>query len=421
MIKIAFLLLSSFSLNAAEKESTLQQILDMAKLGPEVKSADFSALEAKAQSDSVFRKIYVPKLEAGFNYQRMLTNQAIQVPQLLTLPLDKNSKSGSLGVSQVIFDPANMLYNFKASEHLSEASNLNALRQIKNTQNKVIELALQSLELRAKKKALEKFTFNLKKRLNEIQRIYELGGLGESDVLKIKLGIDDANQGIRDYQRGEEYLAGMIAALLGENRPIIPTDLPEELPLPQGLIEKANVANREDIQAIDKQLAAVDLSHSGKKAEYLPKVYGYYQHVYNDNALLKKSNFDVIGIQASWSLFDGGVSFAEANANAYQKQSLESKRSLAISAYETDVMDAIAALRIKRQEYEERRKNVLQANSVSESEFRRLKTGKSTVNNLIDAEEILKDRTEKESLSKISWYQAWFKYKHASGEELIAP
>ncbi len=424
MIKTIFLFLSSIlvpNLYAAESQTSLQQILDMAQHGPEVKSANSSAQEAESKSDSVFRKIYVPKVNVGFGYQHLLNEQAIQIPHLLTLPLDENSKTGSLGVSQVFFDPANMLYKHPATERLSEASNLNAKRQIKETQNKAIELSLQSLELRAKRKALEKYIFNLKNRLNEIQRIYELGGLGESDVLKIKLGIDDATQGIRDYQKGEDYLADMIAALLGEKHPIVPADLPEEIPEAFHSSEKADVAKREDIQAIDKQLAAIHLSRSGDKAEYLPKVYGYYQHNYNDNALLKKSNFDVIGIQVSWSLFDGGVNFAEANANTHQEQALESKRSLAISAYEADVTDALAGLKIKKQEYEERRKNVLQAKSVSESEFRRLKNGKSTVNNLIDAEDILKDRTEKESLSKINWYQAWFKYKHASGEELIAP
>jgi outer membrane protein TolC len=421
MIRTIFLFLSaSLNLHAAESQVSLQQILDMAQHGPEVKSATSSALEAKSKSESVFRKIYIPKVNAGFGYQHMLTDQAIQIPHLLTLPLDDNSKTGSLGVSQVLFDPANMLYNHPATERLSEASNLNAKRQIKETQNKAIELSLQSLELRSKRKALEKYIFNLKNRLNEIQRIYELGGLGESDVLKIKLGIDDAIQGIRDYQKGEDYLADMIAALLGENHPIVPADLPEEIP--ESLTsEKADVTKREDIQAIDKQLAAIQLSQSGEKAEYLPKVYGFYQHNYNDNALLKKSNFDVIGIQVSWSLFDGGSNFALASANAHQVQALESKKSLAISAYEADVTDALAGLKIKKQEYEERRKNVVQAKSVSESEFRRLKNGKSTVNNLIDAEDILKDRTEKASLSKINWYEAWFKYKHASGEELTVP
>lgn len=424
-LRTTLLLLSSIfsplNIYASETQLTIQQILDLAEQGPEVKSAKYSAMEAESKSDSVFRQIYVPKLTAGFGYQHLLTDQAIQIPHFLTLPLDDTSKSATIGISQVLFDPANMLYKHPATVRLSEASKLNARRQVKETQSKAIELSLQSLELRAKRKALEKYISNLKNRLNEIQRIYELGGLGESDVLKIKLGIDDATQGVREYQKGEDYLADMIAVLLGKNQPITPADLPEELPQSMQSSQKLDVANREDIQAINKQITAIQLSRTGDKAEYLPKVYGYFQHNYSDNALLRKSNFNVIGIQLSWSIFDGGVNSSNANASLHQQQALESKKSFALSAFQADAIDALNTLKIKKQEYEERRKNVSEAKSVSESEFRRLKNGKSTINNLIDAEDILKDRTEKTSLSKINWYQAWFKYKHASGEELIAP
>jgi outer membrane protein TolC len=414
-------LLSPLSIYANESQYSIQQILDLAEKGPEVKSAKASADEAKARSTSVFRQIYIPKLSAGYNYQRLLNDQAIQIPNLLTLPLDHDNRSATIGITQVLFDPASMLYKHPASESLAQASSLNASRQIKETQSKAIELSLQSLELRAKRKALEKYVGNLKNRLNELQRIYELGGLGESDVLKVKLGIADASQGVRDLQKGEDYLADMTAAILGEIKPIVPADLPDELPTPFFNSEEVDVSKREDIQAIGKQIDAIGQSRTGNKAEYLPKVYGYYQHNYTNNGLLTKSNFNVVGVQVSWSLFDGGVNMSDASASALQQQALESKRSLAISAFQADVKTALAGLKIKKQEYEERRKDAIEAKSVSDSEFRRLRSGKSTVNNLIDAEDILKDRSEKASLSKISWYQAWFNLKRASGEALITP
>lgn len=420
-IVIVSTLLLPFNIYATDTMLSIQQIIDLAEKGPEVKSAKAEAFEADARSTSVFRQIYIPKLTAGFNYQRLLNDQAIQIPNLIKLPLDDNSKSATINISQVLLDPASMLYKRPAAESLAQASRLNASRQIKETQSKAVDLSLQILELRAKRNALMKYTTNLKSRLNELQRIYELGGLGESDILKVKLGIADATQGIRDLQKGEDYLSDMIAAFLGESKPIVPADLPEELPSSINNSDNADVTQREDIQAIDKQIEAVGLSRSGNKAEYLPKVYGYYQHNYTNNGLLANSNFDVIGVQFSWALFDGGVNLSDAKASALQQQSLESKKSLALSAFQAEVKTALIGLKIKRQEYEERRKNAIEAKSVSDAEFRRLRSGKSTVNNLIDAEDILKDRSEKASLSKISWYQSWFNLKRASGEALIAP
>jgi outer membrane protein TolC len=181
------------------------------------------------------------------------------------------------------------------------------------------------------------------------------------------------------------------------------------------------VSEREDIQAIDKQLDALELSKSGQKSEYLPKVYGFVQHYYTNANLLTNSNFDAVGIQLSWSIFDGGVNLANARATAEQREALEHKRTLAVSSFQADVSNALATLQIKRQEYEERRHGVQEAKTVADLEFKRLKNGKTTVNYLIDAEDQLKDRTEKASLSKVSWYQAWFSFERASGGVLAAP
>jgi outer membrane protein TolC len=411
---------------ADESGVSIQQLLDMAARGPEVKAAKATANEAGDRETSVWRQVYAPKLIGKLGYTHLLNDQALQFPPIggMAIPpikLGPDLVLGSVALQQVLFDPANMLYNHPASKRLAQAANLNASRQVKETQGKAMDLYLQVLELRAKRAALDKYIANLKTRQHEIQRLYELGGLGEGDVLKVKLGIDDATQGVRDLKKNENYLADMIAAVLGEDHPVIPADLPDELPRQSSPSGKTDVSEREDIQAIDKQLDALDLSRSGQKSEYLPKLYGFVQHYYSNANLLTKSNFDAAGVQLSWSIFDGGVNLANARATAEQRQALENKRSLAVSSFQADVSNALATLQIKRQEYEERRKDALEAKTVSNLEFKRLKNGKSTVNYLIDAEDQLKDRTEKASLSKVSWYQAWFNFERASGGILAAP
>jgi len=412
--------------HAEDSPVSIQELLVKVSSGPEVKAAQSSANEMKNKETATWRQIYVPKLSAGLSYTHLLNDQSLQLPPLggMAIPpikLGPDFVSGSLTLSQVLFDPANMLYNAPATERLAEAAELRSSRQVKETQGKAVELYLRTLELRAKRKALEKYAANLNSRLREIRRIYELGGLSEGDLLKIKLGVDDANQGIRDLQKGENYLADMIAAIVGDREPVVPADLPEELPTSAACSDKADVSNREDIRAIDHELEALKLSKSGQKAEYLPKVYGFVQHGYTNNELVTKSNYDLVGVQLSWSLFDGGVSLANSKAAADQRSALEQKKNLALSSYRADLSDSAAALQIKRREFEERRQSISDARIVSELEFKRLKNGKTTINNLIDAEDMLKDRTEKANLSKVSWYQAWFSCQYASGGALVAP
>ncbi len=411
---------------ADDSSVSIQELLVKASSGPEVKAAQSTANEMKDKETSTWRQIYVPKLNAGLSYSHLLTDESLQLPAIggMAIPpikLGPDFMSGSLTLSQVLFDPANMLYNAPATEHLAEAAELRSSRQVKETQGKAVDLYLRALELRAKRKALEKYAANLSSRLREIRRIYELGGLSEGDLLKIKLGVDDANQGIRDLQKGENYLADMIAAIVGDSQPVVPADLPEEIPTSAACSDKSDVSAREDIRAIDQELEALKLSKSGQKAEYLPKVYGFIQHGYTNNELVTKSNYDLVGVQLSWSLFDGGVGLANSKAVADQRYALEQKKTLALSSFRAALSDSAAALQIKKREFEERRQSISDARMVSELEFKRLKNGKTTINNLIDAEDMLKDRSEKANLSKISWSQAWFSCPHASGGALVAP
>jgi outer membrane protein TolC len=425
LLSTSFVSLSGVA-HADDSSVSIQELLMKASSGPEVKAAQSTANEMKGKETSTWRQIYVPKLNAGLSYSHLLTDESLQLPAIggMAIPpikLGPDFMSGSLNLSQVLFDPANMLYNAPATERLAQAAELRSSRQVKESQAKAVDLYLRTLELRAKRKALEKYAANLSSRLREIRRIYELGGLSESDLLKIKLGVDDANQGIRDLQKSENYLADMIAAIVGDSKPVVPADLPEELPTSAACSDKSDVSTREDIRAIDQELEALRLSKSGQKAEYLPKVYGFVQHGYTNTELVTKSNYDLIGVQLSWSLFDGGVGLANAKAAADQRYALEQKKTLALSSFRAALSDSAAALQIKRREYEERRQSISDARTVSDLEFKRLKNGKTTINNLIDAEDMLKDRTEKANLSKVSWYQAWFSCQNASGGALVAP
>jgi outer membrane protein TolC len=425
LLSATFVSLSGVA-RADDSSVSIQELLVKASSGPEVKAAQSTANEMKDKETSTWRQIYVPKLNAGLSYSHLLTDESLQLPAIggMAIPpinLGPDFMSGSLTLSQVLFDPANMLYNAPATERLAQAAELRSSRQVKDTQSKAIEFYLRSLELRAKRKALEKYASNLNGRLKEIRRIFELGGLSEGDLLKIKLGVDDANQGIRELQNGENYLADMIAALVGDSKPVVPADLPEELPPSAACSDKADVSDREDIKAIDQELEALKFSKSGQKAEYLPKVYGFVQHGYTNSELVTKSNYDLVGVQLSWSLFDGGVGLANSKVAADQRYALEQKKTLALSSFRAALSDSAASLQIKKREYEERRQSISDARTVSELEFKRLKNGKTTINNLIDAEDMLKDRTEKANLSKVSWYQAWFSCQHASGGVLVAP
>ena len=409
---------------------SLKQTLERATGSPEVKSAQASANAASETHKADWRKIYLPKVGAGLGYSHLFQDQGLSIPPVSTplgtlgippLTLQKDSLIGAVTLLQPIFDPENMLYNSSASENIAEAERLKSSRQVKETQGKAVGYYLQILELRSKRTALEKFVKNLRSRQPEIKRLYQLGHVSDSDSLKIKLGIDDATQGIRELTQKEEYLGEILASVLGESQPLSPDELSEELPNVLLSNGASDPAKREDIQSLDKQLEAIASSKSASKAAYLPKVAAFASHIYmNSDSLIRKDS-DSVGVLLTWSLFDGGAGLANSRANSEKSQALEQKRNLALGSIQATYQDAVNMLKIKKIEYEERRSAVQEARQVVEIEFKRLKSGKTTVNNLIDAEDVLKDRLEKAAVSKIAWYQAWFGGLVASGEEIRMP
>lgn len=419
------------NLAVAETQTiSLKQTLERATGSPEVKSAQASANAASETHKADWRKIYLPKLGARLGYSHLLQDQGLTMSPVSTplgaleippFTLQRDSLIGSVTLLQPIFDPEHMLYSSSASENIAEAERLKSSRQVKETQGKAVGYYLQILELRAKRTALEKFVKNLRSRQPEIKRLYQLGYVSDSDSLKIKLGIDDANQGIRELSQKEEYLGEILASLLGDSQSVSPEELGEELPNVLLSNESNDPAKREDIRSLDKQLEAVASSRSASKAAYLPKVAAFASHFYMNNDALISKDSDSVGVLLTWSLFDGGAGLANSQANSEKSQALEQKRNLALGSIQATYQDAANMLKIKKLEYEERRSAVQEARQVVEIEFKRLKSGKTTVNNLIDAEDVLKDRLEKAAASKIGWYQAWFSGLLASGDEIRVP
>jgi outer membrane protein TolC len=424
---LALLAAPALALGQASTDTiSLAEVLQRAADGPEVQAARAGAKASQDTAKAAWRSAFLPKVGGGLTYSHLIQDQTVVLPNLGGIilpptPIEANLTLGLAQVSQTLFDPASMLYNYPSAERKAAAERIRASRQAKETQGTAVGYHLQILELRAKRDALERYRANLAGRLNEVKRLYQLGAVSESDLLKIELGISDSDQGIRELQEREGYLAQQLAVTLGAGRARAPEDLPEELPRPAFAPELPQLSGLERIKAIDTELESIRAAQKGQKADYLPKVSGFAQHFYTDLNLFSRSNFDAAGVLLTWSLFDGGAGWAKAQAARARRDSLERSRFLEAGSIQASFDDAVNLLRIKRQEYDQRRAAVLDARKVAELEFKRLRNGKTTVNDLIDAEDLLKDRSEKASLSRVAWYEAWFRMQLAAGVPLTAP
>jgi outer membrane protein TolC len=238
--------------------------------------------------------------------------------------------------------------------------------------------------------------------------------------LKVKLGIDDANQGVREIQEKEEFLDNLLAEAIGEKDRVIPQDLPESLPTVVE-VRTGSPQSRSDIQALGKQIEATELQAKAAGLSYVPRIEAFAGYMYLKQQILTQNNWGDFGVRLTWAVFDGGVGSAKSSALSRERSALESRKESATSQIAAQADDAQRMLTIKRQEYLERLQAVEEARRASDIDFKRLRQGKVTVSDVVDAADLLKDREEKAALSKVNWYEGWYRYQSATGSELSVP
>ncbi len=398
----------------------LAQVLDLARRGPDALAALGQADKQDAVASAYWRGAIMPKLLAGGGYLHADREVDIPLYPLGGLPLlEQNSwGAGALAVVPVL-DVEGMLYNVRTQDRAAQASAMAARQAARDSQFKALGYYLQALELRAKRRALNEFADNLAARSNEIQRLYDLGGVGESDLMKVKLGVDDARAGVRELEEKEGLLARLLAQSLNREQAAWPADLPPELPDAQPV--PGDPAERFDLKALGLQMEAVEADQAASEAGFLPKVSALGSYLRTDTKQVNQQEVYTVGASATWTIFDGAVRQAKAKAAGGELESLRQKQRSALLALRAQLDDAVAMLGIKRQEYEQRRQAVEEARKASDLEFKRLREGKVSVNNFIDAEEVLRDRREKAALSQIAWWQEWFQVQSSGGQELLLP
>ena len=221
-----------------------------------------------------------------------------------------------------------MVYGIRAQSKGAEAAALAAEEAGKEAQNKALGYYLQALELRAQRRALEEYAQNLAARHNEIQRLYELGGVGESELLKVKLGVDDAHAGARELKEKERLLGGLLAQSLGQEGILSPSDLPSDLPSAE--LPAAAPEARADLKALELQAEAADAAAAGAESGFLPKVNASVSYLRADQELLNQQDWVAVGATATWTLFDGAVRQAKEKAAEHEAAALREKRRSAV-------------------------------------------------------------------------------------------
>uniref|UniRef100_UPI0032170188 TolC family protein n=1 Tax=uncultured Draconibacterium sp. TaxID=1573823 RepID=UPI0032170188 len=323
LLKILFLSLiwPVFS-HAQTRSLSLEEALRLAEENNlSTKSAE-ARIEAAKASFRMTNSVFLPGVEIshtgvttndplsafGFKLKQEIVTQADFNPELLNDPGSIDNFTTKIALQQPLLN-LDGIYARKAAKNQIEALTLQTNRVKQNIQFQVkkayymLELAESSVKVLQQSVLVAEEAFRLTKN-NE-----EQGFAKYADVLEASVRLDERKNQLLEAQNQRQTANDYLGHLLGLSSTEIfaTTDSLIQPPI-KVYIENnsANLKNRSDLLAYQKQIEAGENMLRSNKMKFIPRVNAFGSMEWNDEKVLGTSaNNYMVGASLSWSLFSG--------------------------------------------------------------------------------------------------------------------
>ncbi|MEM9555366.1 MAG: efflux RND transporter permease subunit [Acidobacteriota bacterium] len=313
---------------------------------------------------------------------------------------DEMSWTGSLTLSQPVLDPSGMLYAAPAAARRADASSATSQRTRRELQATAASLFLDMLAFDASLASTEAFIESLDARLAEARGQVEAGRTLEADALKVELELESARLERTELVARRDVVARTLGRAVGVDGPVEPApsaaidraqavEVDTEAAAMLRLIEEARAA-RSDRVALLARLEAGELEARAVGAERLPRVDARATYFVSDGDPLAPESQLQAAVGVRWTPFDGGARGARRAAREAEVEALRADLVELERAIELAVRDAVAELRVARAAQAVRARGVVLATETLRVERERHAAGRSTTNDLLDAEASLR-------------------------------
>ncbi len=320
----------------AQSDLTLDQALkEGVENSHELKSAQ-SAFELAHWKKREALGSFLPRIDIVANHVFDLKYQQIQISPTSVFESTYPKTSFGALASFNLFDGFRSSFNYMAGIKNEEAAQLEYEHSKIAIENAIRLKYFQALGAQVLATVAEANLKTLTDHLKKAQDLLKQGELTKVDVLKIQVQVEQAIPEKFSAQDNVYLARKSLAEAMGsqdETRVLI-----EALPTPDeklfdhfDLNSEVQSMGRLDLKAMKKRVEASEVINKSDRSQWLPKVnlVADYQYYNNRNFSLNETdkfrNAYSFGINFSWNVFDGGVSYAKFNESYYQKKQLEEK------------------------------------------------------------------------------------------------
>jgi outer membrane protein TolC len=244
----------------------------------------------------------------GFKLKQEIVNQADFDPASLNNPDDIENFNTKIEIQQPILN-VDGIYARKAAKNQYEAVSLQNQRTQQQIRYEVkrayyqLELAQSAVEVLEQSVEVATEALKLTKD-NEAQ-----GFVKHADVLEASVRMEERQNQLLEaenqLQSANEYLAHLLGLDLDTR--IQPTDPMTQSPtLFTWNVNPAELENRSDLKAVQKQIEAGENRLRSEKMKFIPRLNAFGAYEWNDRKILGTSaNNYMVGASLSWDLFSG--------------------------------------------------------------------------------------------------------------------
>ena len=363
-------------------------VVKMAENRPLYKSSVAELESLKKQLSTQRGAAYLPKV--GAQFQRFYRDRQfdLETPVGTFALTEQWNTQASVVATQPILDLQNMNYKIdelKLQVKAKKNSNDRLKKEIKAMAAKVY---LDILILDQAYQTSKELNANLMNRRKEILRLYDLGRVSSLDKQKIEIAIDESDQGLFAITEQRKVLSTQLGQLIGSDKPVEVTK--DSFNLFKSAVSNQPVeASRLDLRALENTRQASETAIKGLRSSYLPTIALQGRYLYDNPGQVVQNEWYEVGIIAKWEIFSGNTRHSQIKANQANLRKITQQQREAELNIDLEQKKNEADFNTLNREKSLRDRSFARAKSVVKDERKRYRSGKTTLNDLIDAEVLL--------------------------------
>ncbi|MEE8526897.1 MAG: efflux RND transporter permease subunit [Thermoanaerobaculia bacterium] len=335
---------------------------------------------------------------------------------------ERTSDSTAVEVTQPLLDPPRWFYAVPAARSRAAAAADRAFRVRQQLAAEAARSFLTVLAVDARLRSTDAFIESLRARLAETEERVAAGSALESDALKVRLDFESAELDRLALVATRRVAVRDLGRAIGTDGPVEPRfdgrhDRDRELESEK--LTRRALAERPDVKAFVAEIRSLELRAGAVKAERWPRLEARAAWVRSSGDPFHPEELLQGSVGLAWAPFAAGTRAPRVAAVDAERQALEADLAELLRAIAVEVEGALARLRTARAAVAVRRRGVELAAETLRVERERHAAGRSTTNDLLEAEaELRLQRTESE-IARLDVLRAWVRLQLTAGVELL--